>query len=180
MFKKKQPKEEPVFKRPKIKESREIKTHTRARTDMEKIYSMFSIPNKRKTVFRMILSLPQTELDKNIYMLAEQLLKTLVSDRNIDKLLYSAFSRLIKSRNSMAIEKLSIGYLKAQMSYDKNYTTFLEFLIRHFKGAVVRSKTEIADFIEDTSFKTRILALEEKRSVEKIKYSDRFYYLRSK
>jgi len=179
MFKRvKQTKNDEVFKQPSVKHSMEIKTHLREKTDIEKIYHMFSIPSKRKSVFRMILSLPQPELDRNLYMLTEQLLKTLVMDINIDRLLYSALSRLFKSKNSTAVEGLCVGYLKAQMSYDKYYYTFIEFIIRHFKTAIVRSKQEIAQFVVDAGLKKRILALEEKARFDKVKYEEPFYYVR--
>lgn len=178
MFKRTKQANEDVFKEPRLRATREIKTHLREKTDVEKIFHLFSIPNKRRTAFRMILNLKQSELEKNAYMLAENLLRTLITDKCIDKLLYMALSRISRSKNTQSMRKLCIDHLKAQMSCDRSYSTFLAFLIRYFKSAVANNKVEIAEFVCDESLKSKVLSLHEKMPSTRISFNDAFYYIR--
>lgn len=167
-----------TFKQPKIQATKEIKTHLRERTTTEKLLYLFTLPNKQKTTYRMILTMPQNELEKSIYIITEKLLNTLITDKKIDKTFYSALSRIFKISKADALKKLCVDYLRAQMSYDKQYTTFLEFLLRHFKDAIVEHKEEIASFLEDKELKIRILALKRAESIPSINYNEPYYLLR--
>ncbi|ELA40851.1 uncharacterized protein VICG_02111 [Vittaforma corneae ATCC 50505] len=178
MFKRAKQVDENVFKQPRLKATHEVKTHLRERTETEKIYHLFSAPNKRKTVFRMILSLKQSELEKNVYMLAENLLGTLIADKSIDRLFYMAFSRLLKTGSTSSMKKLCADHLKAQMCSDRSYSTFLEFLMRHFKSAIADNKNEIAEFVDDKSLKSKVLSLKEKTPSTRVSFNEAFYYTR--
>lgn len=181
MFNKRKSKEEEIdnkFKEPKIKHSREIKTHLRERTEVEKIFYLINNPIKRKTVFRMILALPQSEVNKNLYMIADMVLNTLIQDKNIDNTFYSVLSRLFKSENSQCLNSMCSKYLKAQLSFDPNYYTFLEYLIRHFKSTIANDKESIANYIEDKKLKERVLSVENNTKIVSLDYKNSFYYLR--
>lgn len=181
MFKKQKSKNEITeeqFKQPKIKHSREIKTHLKERTAMEKIFYLFNNPAKRKTVFRMILSLPQQELNRNLYMIADLVLNTLIQDKNIDKNFYIVLSKLLKSENSECLNILCSKYLKAQLSFDPTYYTFLEYLIRHFKSIILSEKETIAHHIENKKMKERVLNIEESSKIISQDYQTMFYFLR--
>lgn len=179
MFKKtKRPEREEAFKKPKLRETREIKTHLKERTPIERIFYLFPIQNKRKAVFRMILGLEQSELDKNVYMLAESLLQTLLIDEGIEKLFYAAFGRIIRSTHSQALNELCYSYVKAQMSYDRGYTTFLEFLIRHFRTALAGHEAELGELVIDEALKHKLLSLRPKDAFQKLSCNELFYYTR--
>lgn len=150
---------ENVFQKPKVKASREIRTHAKERAPIEKIFYTFNLRLKRKTVFRMILDLPQRELDRNLYMISDMMLKTILEDRVVDRLFFAAFSRLVKSRKAYAIKNLCIDYLKAQLNFDKRYLDLAEFLVRHFKDAIVDRREEILGVVEDAGLKKTILSL---------------------
>ncbi|KAM0680942.1 hypothetical protein GINT2_000746 [Glugoides intestinalis] len=171
-------KNENTFKQPKIQATKEIKTHLRERTTTEKLLYLFTVPNKQKTIYRMVLTMPHSDLEKSIYIITEKLLSTLITDKRIDKTFYSALSRIFKISKADVLKKLCVDYLRAQMSYDKQYTTFLEFLLRHFKDAIVEHREEIASFVDDKELKARILALKRTESVQSINYKEPYYLLR--
>lgn len=189
MFKRQSKKEEkpekPVkFKEPQIKASREIKTHLKERTEIEKIFYVLTT-QKRRTAFRQILDLPTSEIQKNVYMLLETLLKTLISDRSIDKLFYACISKILKAYTSnhiinaeSSINKLIIHHLMAQLVCDCEYLDFLEFLVRHFKDMLVDSKDEIAVALKDENMKKRILSLKNESRCTKINATEQFYFTR--
>lgn len=178
-FKKsKEPEKEEPFKQPKIKHSREIKTHLKERTIVEKIFYLFTNPSKRRTVFKMILAMPVGDLNRNIYMISDQVLNTLIQDKNIEKNLYSVLTRIFKCEKAACLNSLCTKYLKAQLSFDPKYLTFLEFLIRHFKNAIIEEKQQIALYIEDASVKKRLLSIEESKKIAPQNAADTFYYLR--
>lgn len=177
MSKKVEEKEEP-FKQPRIKHSREIKTHLRERTVVEKIFYLFTNPSKRKTVFRMILAMPQADLNRNIFMISDQVLNTLIQDKNIEKNFYSVITRILKCENSSCLNALCVKYLKAQLSFDPKYLTFFEYLIRHFKSAIISQKQQIANSIEDKIVRDRLLALDDSIKVVPKAINVPFYFLR--
>lgn len=178
MFKRTNIIDENQFKKPTVKKVKEIKTHLKEKNEIEKIFYCCSIQNKRKTVFRMILNLSNDELDKNSYMLMEKLLNIFVADSSIDKLFYVVFSKLLKIKNTSSIKKLCIDHLKAQLSCDKNYHTFLEFLIRHFKNVIVENKNEILNYITDDDIKQKVLKLQVDNKILRINSTDLFTFIR--
>lgn len=172
------------FKEPQIKASREIKTHIKERTEIEKIFYVLTT-QKRRTAFRQIIELPTSEVQKNVYMLLEALLKTLIADRSIDKLFYTCFAKIIRIhtsnhdiRNESNIKKLIVDYLIAQLVCDCEYLDFLEFLMRHFKDIVIDSKNKITDILKDEKMKKRISSLKTEPNHPRIKSTEAFYFTR--
>lgn len=169
---------ESVFLKPKVKPSREIKTHLKERTPIERIFYTFNHHLKRKTVFRMILGLPQQELDRNLYMISDMMLKTMLEDRIIDRMFFVVFNRLIQSRKAYAIKDLCIDYLKAQLSSDRQYLDFAEFLIRHFKDAIVGRREEVLSVVEDINLKKVISNLKWRRPCTMVPAENLIYFIR--
>ncbi|KAI4292508.1 hypothetical protein PAPHI01_1782 [Pancytospora philotis] len=91
------------FKEPKVRKCKEIVTHAKERNDVERIFALASFPKKRQALYRTVVGLPQTELDQNIYMLADIVLRCLLEDSVIDKLFYTALGRLLRSARGAAI-----------------------------------------------------------------------------
>lgn len=159
--KKNEDEDNPKFQAPRIGKTTEIRTHLKEKTSIEKIFQGFKIKLKRKTVFRLILNLPQIDLDRNIYMIADNMLQAFLSDNIIDSLFYKAFSRLTKSEKSFCIKDLCFNYLLAQLQMDKKYLNLTHFLIRHFKDVFIERRNEIVKILDDYDLKKVILALKE-------------------
>lgn len=181
MFKKQRnPKEEQenVFKQPRIKHSREIKTHLRERTPVERIFYLLKNQSRRETAFRMILALPPAELNRNIFMIADQVLNTLITDKRIEKSFFTVLTRLLKCEKAACLGSLCARYLQAQLSTDPEYLAFLEFLVRHFKSAIVGEKDEIARHIADPGTRNRVLSMAETTKAPTMDCGVPFYFIR--
>ncbi|KAI5149226.1 hypothetical protein ENBRE01_0776 [Enteropsectra breve] len=134
---------ENTFKSPKIKKINIAVGHEKENSTMEKVFALASIPMKRATLFRFILQISNEEIEKNIYMIAEVVLNTLLEDINIHKNFYAILRRLIASPSSGCLEELFAKYLIAQLRIDKNYLSFAEWLFRNASNTFRRRKQEI-------------------------------------
>lgn len=169
---------EEVFQKPRMKPAREIRTHLRERTAIERVFYVLSHHLKRKTALRMVLGLPQQEMDKNIYMISDMMLRAVLDDGVVDRMFFAAFSRLVQSRNANAIKDLCMDYLKAQLSLDKQYLDLARFFARHFKDAVVSRRDEILDVVEDRGIREMISRLEHHVPAAVLSSSDPIYFIR--
>lgn len=155
------------IQKPKIGHTREIKTHLREKSDLEKIFFGFKHNLKRKTVYKMILSLPQDILDKNIYIITSNLLEGFLQDRNIEKMFYTVLSRIVKSKKAFSIKNLCFDYLIAQLNLDRDYKDFAQFLVRQFKDVFVARRDDILPFLDDCDLKNTIINLKDNCSIVK-------------
>lgn len=171
-------KDESAFSKPILKKSREIKTHTKEKTNFEKIFYNSTLNLKRKTMFRMVLELSKDEIDSNIYLLTDIILKTLIVDDTVDTLFYKALSRIVESKKSSAIRDLCIDYLKAQLSSDQNYLGYAEFIIRNFKDSIIKRREEIFNIVKNDSLKQKIHGLKMPNQRKICDSSDSIYFLR--
>lgn len=149
------------FQEPKIKRSREIKTHLRQKTEAEKIFLGFKMNLSRKTIYRMILKLKDKDFDNNIYMITDALLSTFLADKSIDKMFYRVFGRIVESRKAYAIKTLCMDYLIAQLQIDQRYISLATFLIRHFKDMFLMKRNELLDVVNDDKLKQTIRNLKD-------------------
>lgn len=169
---------EEVFQKPRVKTAREIRTHLRERTPVERVLYMLGHHLRRKTALRMVLSLPQHEIDKNIYMISEMMLRAVVDEGVVDGMFFAAFCRLVQSRKAGAIKDLCMDYLKAQLNIDRQYLGLARFLVRHFKDAVVSRRDEILDIVEDPGLREVISHLEVQRPAVALTARDPIYFIR--
>lgn len=135
------------FASPKIRKIHEISTHDKVHDCTEQILSIANLPQKRTTFFRKIIQIPATELDRSIYLIATALLNTLMVDSAIDKLFYTALGRILRSDRSEVVRPLCAEYLVAQLSTSKDYTTFIEFLLRHHSEVISPRKLDILSLV---------------------------------
>lgn len=171
-------KEENTFKQPTVKHTRVIETHLRERTPLEKIMYLFNMKNRRNSVFRMILDLKQRDLENNVFILADCLLNTLINDTKIDKMFYVVLKKLLSCPNSECINDLLIKYLKAQLSFSKEYYTFIDFIMRHYKTCLINHKEEILPYIKSEDVKNKLRALAFSTNISTNDYTNPFYYVR--
>ena len=169
---------ESKFKEPKIKKTMEMHTHTKEHDIIDKIFFLAHIPQKRKTLYRKMLDLPQSEVEKNIYMLTDILLHGLLEDTLIDKLFYTVLSRLIRSEKAYSIKGICVDYLIAQLSVDKSYRSYAEYLIRNFGEAVSERRDDILEYVLDTELRKRITCLKRPECFRRYSISDSIYYTR--
>lgn len=166
------------FKEPKVRKCKEVHTHTKEHTQIDKIFLLASLPKKRKTMYRMVMELPPPELDRNIYILANVLLNALLEDSAIDKLFYSALGRLLRSPKAHAIKGICIDYLIAQLSIDRKYLSYAEYLIRNHSNVIADRKNEVAQHTLDEGLKRRVLSLREPKGTKLFDAADCIYFTR--
>ena len=166
------------FKAPKIRKTMEVCTHTKEHEPIDKIFFLASIPQKRKTFYRKILDLQQSEVDKNIYMIADALLHGLLEDSLVDKLFYAVLGRLACSEKASSIKGICVDYLIAQLSIDKSYKSYAEYLIRNFGETVAERKADLLGCSLDPELRRRIAGLRDPESVRRYRSSDLIYYTR--
>jgi len=170
---------ETSFEKPVVKQSREIKTHLREKTNIEKIFCAASLHSNRRSMFRMIIGLPQKELENNIYLLADIMLKTIIEDSTIDRMFYKAFAKIIEAEKAYSIQNLCVDYLKAQLSFDGKYLSLAEVLIRHFKGTIIERRAELLEIIENSALKQKIIGLKSNKARQIFDSADSIYFIRS-
>lgn len=169
---------EEIFQKPRIKTSREVRTHQRERTPVERMFYMLGHHLRRKAALRMVLSLPQHEIDKNIYMISEMMLRAVVEEGVVDRMFFAALGRLVQSRKACAIKDLCMDYLEAQLNLDKQYLGLAVFLVRHFKDAVVSRRDGILGIVEDPCLREVVSRLEVHRPVVTLSACDPIYFIR--
>ncbi|KAI5173336.1 hypothetical protein PAEPH01_1902 [Pancytospora epiphaga] len=182
MFKKqriaKEEAKEAKFKEPTVKRCKKKDTHTGEHSDITRITLLSRIPARRKTFYRSIVELTEKSLDQNIYIICGLLFQTMLDDRNIEKLFYTALGRILRSSSSESVNSLCVDYLIAQLAMDRAYTTLLEYFLRHCSGALVPRKTALMELVDDPRLQRSLQKLTPPEVRCKLLHTDSIYYVR--
>ncbi len=166
------------FVRPDIKNVFVQKTHISELSEINKIIALSRVPHKSKTLLRTVLKLDKLVLDKNVFIIANIVLNLLLESERPCKLFYLVLDRLCSSKNSCSIKKICADYLLAQLLSSRTYTTFLEYILRHFSESIQGREIDIIKCIDNPTLKSRVQNLMKKNSKTTYHFKDQIYYLR--
>jgi len=171
-----------LFKPPKIKPHREIKSHQREKDDIERVFSLSTIPSKRKTMYRVILALPEHILAQNAYLVAEAVLPCLLEGKRPDHLFYAVLDKLVRVPGThqllvnymLAVNCMKVGTSRTSDGEDE----YSRFLISKIPAVVAANKSDILPSVSSEKTRSRIQALKEQgRRVLKLASVDRIRFI---
>lgn len=169
-----------TFFAPQIKKTQVFNSYKQELFGVQKILMLSRFPQKRNTLYRLIIDMSMIDIDKNIYILADVLLSCLLKDEKIDKSFYTTFNKIIKSKKKNCIKDICYNYLITQLLICKEYTDFLEYIMKNFVQVIYSKEEAIIKVIDKVSVIERIKNLKNKHKTKyKIyEYNEPIYYLR--
>ncbi|KAH9410945.1 hypothetical protein HK407_09g13580 [Ordospora pajunii] len=165
--------------RPRIGKLREIASHRKEHDSVEKIFYCLSVSGRRRMAYRRILDLDELELQKNIFLVSEKILGTVVSFDPIDKLFYPVMKRILGLKNSSAIHGMLIDYFTASILCSVKYQEFGMFLLRHAPQLLFSNKDRIAGILPNGELRAGIEGLKSRHRCPVVKFDQKYTLLKA-
>ena len=71
-----------------------------------------------------------------------------------------------------------MDYLLAQLSMDRNYFNFAEYILWYYKDSFIKRKDKILEFVENRELILKIYRLKHKNQTNKYKLTNLMYFIR--
>lgn len=130
---------------------------------------------KQNTGLRKILDLPQSVIDKNIYILTSKVLEISLKDNYSNDLCFKILKKLVRNELNVYLHDLLFKYLEVSILSNRNYKKLFFTCKENCCDIIVNNKERLLEIVEDNDIKQKINGL--KSRINKCTIKDKIIFV---